>query len=345
MAKINMDGDYTQVPNSMVIDMDITPNAFRFWVYVQSKPSTWKFYDKNIITETKWGKRSLARWRAELSELGYLGAVERIGNAGAKDGWDYYLGRNRGDWHKYKAAHMLEKPIATTEDGDIELPREVTQMATGGGDTNGDTLLPPVSPLSKKDLSKKDSLNVTGKPDDDIPKAFTETMLDALEVAQYLSAKLSESIDNYKQPSIAGLHKWAKDIDLAIRLDNRTKAQLIDAINWIHYEAGSFWIGNVKSGKKLRSQFDTLTAQRAPAKEKVNIRTKALQAFGVGKPFFSFKDTQNDNRSVKVCIYGDYNALYDYNRSEYIAKDQANKVWDHIEKNFDAILANLKKGV
>ena len=112
----------------------------------------------------------------------------------------------------------------------------------------------------------------------------------------------------------------------------------------IHDGAGSWWIGNVKSGKKLRSQFDTLTAQRAPAKEKVNIRTKAVQAFGIGKPFFSFKDVQNDNRSVKVCIYGDYNALYDYNRSEYIAKDQVNKVWDHIEKNFDAIFTKFKEG-
>lgn len=182
---------------------------------------------------------------------------------------------------------------------------------------------------------------VAGKPDDDLPQAFTETMLEAIDVATHLSTKLSESIDNYKQPSIAGLHKWAKDIDLAIRKDDRTKSQLIEAINWIHDGAGSFWIGNIKSGKKLREQFDTLTAQRSTVAPKVNIRTRALEMFATGKVFFVFNDTQN-NRSVHVCLWGDHGALYDYNRNVYVPKQEAEKMWGYIDKHFATIMSDFK---
>ncbi len=315
--------NFTQVSNEMIEDERLSYKAKGIFMYLYSKSELkdWTYNMKDIVNQSKEGKDGVLSGIKELEKYMY---VERIPcrSKGAKfSGYDY----------------VIDDTPSLGEESQGGL------SATANPQSHGGLSVTANPPLSNTDSTNTD-YNVADKSDDDIPKAFTETMLDALEVAQYLSAKLSESIDNYKQPSIAGLHKWAKDIDLAIRLDNRTKAQLIDAINWIHYEAGSFWIGNVKSGKKLRAQFDTLTAQRAPAKEKVNIRTKALQAFGVGKPFFSFKDTQNDNRSVKVCIYGDYNALYDYNRSEYIAKDQANKVWDHIEKNFDAILAKFKEG-
>jgi hypothetical protein len=299
-----------------------------YW-FSTSKDKIYKT-DSELKEETGLSDKEVRTVKKKLKELEFL----NITREGVPARTFYEI-----DWEKYQSSMSQWAKL----DGQRKKREEEDEPVCPNG-TNSDVPMVETITESTQKLPENTS-SVADKSDDATPKAFTETMLDAIEVATHLSTKLSESIDNYKQPSVAGLHNWTRDIDLAIRKDNRTKQQLIETIDWIHDGEGSFWIGNIKSGKKLRSQFDTLTAQRAPAKEKVNIRTKALQAFGVGKPFFIFKDTNNDNRTVKVCLYGDYNALYDYNRSEYIAKDQANKAWDYIEKNFDVVLANFKKGV
>ena len=56
---------------------------------------------------------------------------------------------------------------------------------------------------------------------------------------------------------------WAKDIELAIRIDKRTPEQLKECIDWIYSGKGnsSFWISNILSGKKLRQKFDTINMQ------------------------------------------------------------------------------------
>lgn len=331
MARVDLYDNYTKMPNALLLDKKISDGGKLFWVYISSKTPTWKYYDKNISKELGVSKETLRRRRNELAEAGYMLTKEVFSENGAKNGMDYFMFNKRSDRSEY--AKKL-KNITMNEDGELKSVECPTPQKCGERD-----------PTDLRGLSKtntKTNFNVADKSDDATPKAFTETMLEAIDVSTHLINKLSESIDNYKQPSIAGLHMWAKDIDLAIRLDNRTKQQLIDAINWIHDGAGSFWIGNIKSGKKLREQFDTLTAQRSPAVPKVNIRTRALEAFGQSKVFFTFKDTRDNNRAVKVCLYGKYNALYDYNRNEKISKDQADKVWDHIEKNFDAMVSSFK---
>lgn len=150
-------------------------------------------------------------------------------------------------------------------------------------------------------------------------------------------------MDNFKAPSIAGLHKWAKDIDLAIRKDGRTKSELMEVINWVHDGSGTFWIANVRSGKKLREQFDTMWFQMGESKPKIPVRDRALSEFGIGKVFFRFTDKANGGKEIHVCLFGDYCALYDYRASKYIDKVKAEKVWKHIDKNFESIVADLKK--
>lgn len=52
---------------------------------------------------------------------------------------------------------------------------------------------------------------------------------------------------------------WAKNIDLAIRIDKRTANQLETIIDWCQKD--SFWCSNILSTKKLRDQFDRLTLE------------------------------------------------------------------------------------
>lgn len=80
---------------------------------------------------------------------------------------------------------------------------------------------------------------------------------DSGEVAQHLENKVRSNNPKAK----VNITTWSKDIDLAIRMDKRTKLELIDCINWIYSPAGSFWQPNILSGKKLREKYDTIFAQ------------------------------------------------------------------------------------
>ncbi|HEC73141.1 MAG TPA: helix-turn-helix domain-containing protein [Methylophaga aminisulfidivorans] len=76
-------------------------------------------------------------------------------------------------------------------------------------------------------------------------------------VALYLHKKiLSQNPDNKSKPK-----GWVKDIERAIRIDERTEAQLICIIDWM-YSGDMFWASVVQSGKKLREKYDTMIAQK-----------------------------------------------------------------------------------
>jgi len=82
---------------------------------------------------------------------------------------------------------------------------------------------------------------------------------DAQEVASYLLQKIKTHQQNFK---VQNFKAWVKDIDLALRVDGRSKEQLIGCIDWIYgTQRGNFWIANVLSGKKLREKFDTMRMQ------------------------------------------------------------------------------------
>ncbi|GAB4389916.1 MAG: hypothetical protein Kow0025_18400 [Thermodesulfovibrionales bacterium] len=55
------------------------------------------------------------------------------------------------------------------------------------------------------------------------------------------------------------VESWAEDIDLLIRKDNQTPQDVEATIRWC--QADSFWWKNIKSGSKLRAQWDTLRAE------------------------------------------------------------------------------------
>lgn len=105
----------------------------------------------------------------------------------------------------------------------------------------------------KDNKNKKDN----EKDSDNKSKSLTLSS-SSTRVADYLLMKILSVNPDFKKPS---LNTWAKDIDKAIRLDNRTENQLIGAIDWIYTAEGSFWQSNILSGKKLREKFDTMQAQ------------------------------------------------------------------------------------
>jgi len=95
-------------------------------------------------------------------------------------------------------------------------------------------------------------------------KSYDESLI----VAEYLLSKISAAIPSFKKPN---LDTWAKDIDKAIRLDNRTQKDLISCIDWIYSKDGEFWVSNILSGKKLREKFDTMNIQAHTKKRSMSL--------------------------------------------------------------------------
>ncbi len=88
---------------------------------------------------------------------------------------------------------------------------------------------------------------------------------EASKVAHYLYSKILSVQPNLK----SDWKVWIKDIDRAIRIDDRDSEHLKRCIDWIYdTEAGSFWQPNIMSGKKLREKYDTMEMQsKRPTKE------------------------------------------------------------------------------
>lgn len=144
-------------------------------------------------------------------------------------------------------------------------------MSDTGSDTmvyaSGDTIKEEENNTRRKEEKKE---SVATFSSDDAP------ML----VADYLLFKIKHEKPNFKQPN---LQQWAADIDKAIRIDKRTKDELIGCINWIYSKQGEFWAPNIMSGKKLREKFDTMEAQMMRSREYKN--AKVIQEWEPTDPF------------------------------------------------------------
>lgn len=121
-----------------------------------------------------------------------------------------------------------------------------------------------VTPLKHFDngeieIEKEQELELEQEIEKDIIIATPDPKyIEAEEIANYLLNKILVFNPSFKGNSA----KWHLEIEKAIRLDGRTKEQLINCINWIHTSSkGSFWIPNILSGAKLRKQFDTMNIQ------------------------------------------------------------------------------------
>lgn len=90
------------------------------------------------------------------------------------------------------------------------------------------------------------------------PKAAKpEPSAAALELSAYLGGAIRTHTPGFSAPD-ATSKGWARDIDLAMRIDGRSAEQLRTVIDEAHRSADPFWRSNLLSGKKLREKFDQL---------------------------------------------------------------------------------------
>ncbi|WP_442765858.1 hypothetical protein [Sulfurospirillum cavolei] len=137
-----------------------------------------------------------------------------------------------------------------------------------GNESENNSDLNPTYKNTKEHKSTKDKSSVATVCDD------------AHEIASYLLQKIQKHQPSFK---VQNLQAWVRDIDLALRVDGRTKEQLIWCINWIYgTQRGNFWIANVLSGKKLREKFNTMQMQSMQKETKHNTNDVVDAIYGQG---------------------------------------------------------------
>lgn len=65
---------FTQVPNSLLYDPDISFKAKGLWAYMSAKPDGWNFSADRIAMETKEERKAILSGLKELSGAGYITA-------------------------------------------------------------------------------------------------------------------------------------------------------------------------------------------------------------------------------------------------------------------------------
>ena len=88
----------------------------------------------------------------------------------------------------------------------------------------------------------------------------TDASVEALELAGYFREAVRIRDPRSKAARTENLSAWARDIDLLIRIDQRTPEEIRRVIDWCQ-QPGGFWGPNILSGRKLREKFDTLAGQ------------------------------------------------------------------------------------
>lgn len=85
-------------------------------------------------------------------------------------------------------------------------------------------------------------------------KANTEYENENINISKLLLNEILKRKPDFKKPD---LNKWAKNIDLMVRVDKRTIEEIKKVIVWCQQDL--FWQNNILSTAKLREQFDQLS--------------------------------------------------------------------------------------
>ncbi|MGF7431069.1 hypothetical protein PQV03_09930 [Thermoanaerobacterium thermosaccharolyticum] len=126
-----------------------------------------------------------------------------------------------------------------------------------------------LSPSPSENISTSEqSPDMPQKPQNEVKKSgkhiipvFSEDTIQ-FQLAMFMRQCILKNLPKARvpEPTIAGLKRWAYDIDLMIRIDKRDPEEIRSLIDWSHRD--NFWRANILSPGKLREKWDTLTAHK-----------------------------------------------------------------------------------
>lgn len=104
---------FTQVPNELLYNPNISFKAKGLWAYMNAKPDGWNFSADRIALETKEERKSILAGLKELAEHGYITAKKRSdGRIEYTLHWESTLAQHED---QAEPSHESEKPEKTDE--------------------------------------------------------------------------------------------------------------------------------------------------------------------------------------------------------------------------------------
>jgi len=90
IIKSEIRSNFTIVPNEVIRDRTLSPNALALYVLLASKSNEWQFYHNALASEMNMTEKTLRKYIGELIEKEYLVQVERR-NEGKFATYDYII--------------------------------------------------------------------------------------------------------------------------------------------------------------------------------------------------------------------------------------------------------------
>lgn len=323
-------GNFTIVTNDFIYRHGLTGKSKMIFIFIWSKPPTWKFYMKNMMESMTEKKDAIYSGLKELEEHGYI-IRKRKYLDGKYDGMKYTMCQdgNLGVSENPIVGTQSENPIGLQSDNP-ELPQSDNPTHSNTNTSNNTNI-----PKGKKNASSP------------TPKKVMIGDVEGSRLATLLLDKMSTISESFK---VLTTHKLTlKALSLAIRADGRSEQDIETIIHWLYSgtKQGTFWRGNILSGAKLRKQFDRLMVEKERDKfvwnksgiTKESLHKYLIAEYGNSKPVMKFK---RENRTVQVALFGEYNVLADFNTGKYLNEKEADWLWEHMINNQKNLFPNYK---
>lgn len=89
--KNTLQRDFSVIPNALINDRDLSPQARFLFVYKASKPDDWNFWNSDLEKALGWSGDTLRKYEAELLESGWQTRTRSRTQRGRFTNWDYTL--------------------------------------------------------------------------------------------------------------------------------------------------------------------------------------------------------------------------------------------------------------
>ena len=214
--KNRLKGNFTQVPNSLIMDARISAQAKGVYIYLHSRDEDWQFYESEIVNNFTNGKYAISVAVKELIHFGYLLRIQKR-VSGKFSHYDWILNPTEKDLSE---VGKTETQLTETQLSDIG---KLDTNNTNNNNTNNNN-----TKSNKREVSFSD----------EIEKTFEA-------IVELFPKKTRPS-------SSSARNKWKSEIKKLNEIDKLTFFDVVSITKWARED--SFWSTNFLSFLKLRKK-------------------------------------------------------------------------------------------
>jgi DNA-binding transcriptional ArsR family regulator len=243
---------FTVISNKLAQNNNLSLKARGLMCYFLSLPDDWIIYVDQLAKVMKEKKCAISSGLSELKEAGYVHHIK----LGFKEGWQYFT---------------FGEPISKEE---FKLFLRTTRFSNSSENEQfGNQQLQKTNLKDKEQIYIKNKENITkenpGATGATAPLASNEAhdlspfSKDVIEILELLKKSLRSLKADYRITA-SQEKNWSLDIDKILKIDKRDPNEVKQIVTWV--AGDKFWAPNIKSGSKLRNQYDSLAIKMNEAK-------------------------------------------------------------------------------